>query len=460
MLLAGLICKGQDIDSITFKLVDSLNAQPIFHGAYFLHHSTDTLLKGTFVNGHLILARKDITQVGSVLRFKAANYNDYVYLPKDRDTVSSQVIMFKSRGTLIDEVVVDAKKPLITSDIDKIAYHVQLDPDSKFLSVLYMLQKLPFVSLGADESPLLKGSSNFLVLLDNRKSSLFAPNNLREALKTIPAANVLRIEVMTDPPARYESEGYAGIINIVTTKRLDDGYNGSVNLNASNFYSGGSSSINFRRGKFGMTFFGGLNYERTARNSVDSKIASAAVNRDQKGNYQTHGAPINSNILLSYEIDSLNLLTANFGLSSNKTKTITEADVVSAMMEQQIDRYSFQLNEENTARNWDANISYQRNFKNNKNKMLSFLYRYYNTKNEAAIANNSTGSLTSYAASYRQDVVDRQKENAIQIDYVHPLKKVTIETGALYTYRDLQSNFATTAGDGLTIDELEKKTRY
>lgn len=116
------------------------------------------------------------------------------------------------------------------------------------------------MSLGPNEDPLLKGSSNFLVLLDNKKSSLFSSNNLREALKTIPAANVLRIEVMTDPPARYESEGYAGIINIVTLKRLEDGYNGSVNLNASHFISGGSASLNFRKSKFGLTYFGGLNF--------------------------------------------------------------------------------------------------------------------------------------------------------------------------------------------------------
>lgn len=454
-MLVSMICKSQQVDSIEFRILDSLNSTPIHQGQYYLFDSTDTLYAGTFTNGRLTFAKASIKHLGTKIKFIAKTYFDYVHSFIDLDSAVKQDILLQSRGRSLEEVVVNARKPLIKNDIDKITYNVQLDPDSKFLSLLHLMQKLPLVSLGPNETPLLKGSTDFLVLLDNRKSSLFSPNNLREALKTIPAANVLRIEVMTDPPARYESEGYAGIINIVTLKRLEDGYNGSVNLNASNFISGGSTSLNFRKGKFGLTFFSGLNYERTARNPFDSKTQSSSININQDGISQTHSTPKNSSILLSYEIDSLNLLTANFGLSDTKSRTRTTADVISEAFNQEPKLYSFNLYQENQSLDWDANLSYQRNFKHNKNRMLSLLYRYNNSRNDGDINSLGTQSSNAPSQNYIQDITDRQKENAIQIDYVHPLKKITIETGAIYTHRNLYSGFATESSERLDDDGMK-----
>lgn len=440
-LLLSTIGKAQQTDSVEFRILDSLNFTPVLKGHYFLLRITDTLLSGTFSDGRVRLAKTSLGHGAKKIKFITDTHFEHIHTFHGAEAPDVQDIFLISRGTSIESVEVSSRKSLITSDVDKISYNVQLDPDSKFLSLLHLMQKLPLVSLGPNETPLLKGSSNFLVLLDNRKSSLFTSNNLREALKTIPAANVLRIEVMTDPPARYESEGYAGIINIVTLKRLEDGYNGSVNLNASNFISGGSASLNFRKGKFGLTYFGGLNFERTARNPFDSRTMSSSASIYQNGTNQIHNTPKNSSILLSYEIDSLNLVTANFSLSASDSRASTRADATSIIAEGAPEHYSFHLLQEDKSLDWDAHLSYQRNFRNNKSRMLSLLYRYNDSRNDADIDNITSRTSRTGFPSYSQDILDRHKESSIQIDYIHPLKKVTIETGIIYTHRDLHSDF-------------------
>ncbi len=125
-------------------------------------------------------------------------------------------------------VEITAAKSLIKREVDRISYDVQADPDSKGLSALDMMRKVPLLSVDGNDNIKLKGSGNYKILINNRESALVAKNP-SDILKSMPGTNIDRIEVITTPPAKYDAEGLAGIINIVTKKITDEGYNVGIN---------------------------------------------------------------------------------------------------------------------------------------------------------------------------------------------------------------------------------------
>lgn len=139
---------------------------------------------------------------------------------------------------MLKEVTVDAQKPLVTMDVDKLTYDVASDPDAKILRLSEMMGKVPLISVDGDGNIEMNGTKKFLILQNGRKTAV--TRNPKEVLRSLPAEMVKSIEVITSPGARYDAEGIGGVINIVmrsqyeghlTTLSADAGttaYNGSV----------------------------------------------------------------------------------------------------------------------------------------------------------------------------------------------------------------------------------------
>ncbi|MDE6779149.1 MAG: carboxypeptidase regulatory-like domain-containing protein, partial [Alistipes sp.] len=134
-------------------------------------------------------------------------------------------------GVAIDDVVITVQKPLVTSDAEKLTYSVENDPDAASSTLEEIIRKVPQLSLDAEGNILLNGSSDYKVLLNGHNSSMFSGNNLKEIIKSMPASQIKRIEVVTNPSMKYEADGASGIINRITAKKNDmNGYNGSVHF--------------------------------------------------------------------------------------------------------------------------------------------------------------------------------------------------------------------------------------
>ena len=133
-------------------------------------------------------------------------------------------------GNELAEAVVEAQKPLIKSDMDKITYNMDADPEAISSNLLDMLRKVPMITVDAEENVQLNGQSNYKILMNGKSSSMLSGKNLKDVLKGIPANTVKNIEVITNPSSKYEAEGVGGIINIVTTRKELSGIVGSVGL--------------------------------------------------------------------------------------------------------------------------------------------------------------------------------------------------------------------------------------
>ncbi len=179
---------------------------------------------------------------------------DILITPKE-NAVDLGNIALRAAVTNIEGVEILADKQRVEYRIDKKVVNVSQDIMADGASVVTALENVPSVQVDIEGNVTLRGSESFTVLIDGRPSVLQGT----EALQQIPASAVERLEIITNPSARYDPDGLAGIINVVMKKQQKPGYNGIINASAGTGkkYSA-DMLLNYRTGK--VNLFVGGNY--------------------------------------------------------------------------------------------------------------------------------------------------------------------------------------------------------
>ncbi|WP_426668874.1 outer membrane beta-barrel protein [Mucilaginibacter sp. McL0603] len=383
------------------------------------------------------------------------------------NTIDIGKVSLSPSSSQLKEVSVTAARPLMKQEVDRIAYDVQADPDSKALSVLDMMRKVPLLTVDGNDNIQLKGNSNYKILINGKESALVAKNP-SDVLKAMPSTNIEKIEVITTPPAKYDAEGLSGIINIITKKNADQGYNIGFNSRFNSVFGAGYN-INgtLKQGKFGMSLFAGFgsNGDLTtgfgnSQNISNGKttIEQTGTNR-QKGNFHYGGTE------LSYEIDTLNLITASVDLFGNdqhqNSNQVSKTETLGTPAQGYIpvEGYTLQNINHGTFTGFDASINYQLGFKKSKDELLTFSYKYSYAPNKQFNDNVFSDRFNYQYPDYQQYNDAGDKDHTIQVDYASPLTKtISIEAGAKAILRDNYSNYHVDDRDSLTQQYMTNDT--
>ena len=339
----------------------------------------------------------------------------------------------------LGEAVVVAQKPLMEVKPDRLVYNAEQDVTNAGGTAQDVLRKAPLLAIDGDDNVTMRGNSNFKVLINNKPSPTLAAN-LKEALKSIPADQIKSVEVITTPPAKYDGEGTAGIINIVLKKGAKQGLNGTVGANAGTRGSNGNGSLNFRQGKFNFTssLNGGLNYNnRSSSNS--EQITYRSTRNDtlrQDGTGRSTGYYGSGSLGLDYdpaEHHSLSLNGSFFsyggtGQSGNVNRYTTPLPGFGPV---------FLRDTRSTYQGGNAEVTgtYTRTYKQERREWSTILqYAYNGNRNgyEFNQFNNSEQPRDVGQASYRERSLTRLPghEYTLQSDYTLPLgEKKTLEFG-------------------------------
>ncbi|WP_313380061.1 outer membrane beta-barrel family protein [Proteiniphilum saccharofermentans] len=366
-----------------------------------------------------------------------------VEISSSQNPVDLGEIEMTESSTELDELSVTAQAPLVKVDIDKLTYNAKDDPESSTSSVLDLLRKVPLVTVDGEDEIQLKGSTNFKIYLNGKPSNMIS-SNPSEVLKSMPANSVKDVEVITDPGAKYDAEGIGGIINIVTDKRADDGYSGSVGGNADTFGGyGGNAYLATKYGKFGFTGNAGYySFRRPESESSFFREETDPVNTlSLDGTNKSDGGGLYLSGALSFEPDTLNL----FNLSVSRFGGSYNSLSVQEALSEGARPYSYNTRSNSTGDYGGMNLSvdYQRSFKR-KGEMLTASYRYEHNPNDSEYDSkyeNVIGEFY-YPDGYQQKSVNNAggSEHTGQIDYVNPLNgKHNIEAGLKYIFRDNSS---------------------
>ena len=351
--------------------------------------------------------------------------------PANNSVVNLGRIILSPTSSQLKEVEVTAQKQLIKQDIDKITYDVEADPESKTMTALDMLRKVPLVTVDAEDNIQLKGSGSYRVLVNGKTSSLFV-RDPKEVLKSMPANTIKNIEVITNPPAKYEAEGVGGIINIITVKKTLGGYNGSVNLGARTpvgYNVGGY--LTAKTGKFGFSGYYGHNYNESpaTENNLfrDDYIRKMRLN--QRGINDNRGTFNYLDGNLSYELDSLNLITGNFSFNvSNSSSNLTQQVLNSSYSGEPGLSYARYNKGAFQWRGYDVGLDYQRSFRKNKEQLFTLSYKFNNggTDSDTDFRLEYTDRPLVYSNTQNDGT---SAEHTVQADYVQPIGKNNLEIG-------------------------------
>ncbi len=442
LFILGIQGIAQSKQTIRFTVTDSSTNESIRKGRIYLTFEKDTISSFAFTEGSFLIDCSVLSRGSKILTIECPKYTivRLDLFPNTCLTNNTFTIKLNKAAFLLKEVIVTSS--LIRQDIDKITYNVVSDEERKELSLLEFMPKLPFVSLSSEDKLLFKGKENFLVLLNGRRSSMFSNRVLRESLKAIPANNISKIEIFTDIPAKYENEGYSCVINIITLKNPADGYNGSINSNVGTFISGVSSVFNVKKKKFGITVGLGKSVEQTPFNSEYTETVTKSSIIIQKGENKINSASNYINFLPSYEIDSLNLITFDVGVGNTTQKNLKNIYVdQSSTNTNQNGSYYFDQSQNEISDNLQLNFNYQRNFKNKKDRLLTFSYLFNHNKENNNQSTTIAKSVNYFSNNSSQFSNTIQSNRSYQIDYVLPLLRSRLEVGTKHIYRNMSSDF-------------------
>ena len=218
-------------------------------------------------------------------------------------------------GTALGEAIVIGTKPVVEIRPDRMVYNAEQDVTNAGGTAADVLRKAPLLAVDGDGNVKMRGSGNFRVLVNNKPSPTPA-SNLAEALKAIPAEQIKSVEIITTPPAKYDGEGTAGIINIVLKKGVEQGLNGRVGTSFGNRNSSLNGSLNFKTKKLGFTSSGGTGAwygpNRTELLRL-GKLDGSTLSQRGTGDYG--GRWLNAAVGLDYDLTATQSLSLAAGLN-------------------------------------------------------------------------------------------------------------------------------------------------
>ena len=222
----------------------------------------------------------------------------------------------KDAPTAVEGVVIRSDATAMRTDIDRRSYSVANDLSAKTGSISDALRNVPSVEVDVQGNVSLRGDPNVTILIDGKPSGMFNGDNRADALQQLPADQIDRVEVMTNPSAAYRPDGSAGIINLITKKSQKPGVTGTVraNVGPEGRFNGGISATR-REGKLTLSGDASYRYDRQeVTSTVDRQSLSATgatvLDSDQTAEVLNKGGALSLRTGVDYDLDKKTRLSA------------------------------------------------------------------------------------------------------------------------------------------------------
>ncbi len=348
---------------VTGKIVEQSTKEPMEFVNIALYQDS-TLLKGVLSDKDGAFSIFDIKEGNYFLEISFIGFETIktpIFSIAADVQIDKGIISISPSIHTLGGVEVSEEKSLMETAIDKKIYNVGKDIMSTSGSVSQILENIPSVSVGVDGIVTLRGSANVTILINGRPSSMMRLNSAN-ALQQIPASTIERIEIITNPSAKYKPDGTAGIINIVLKKDTKMGLNGTLTANAgTNDRYNSSISLNYKPGKLNIYGNYGFRQDYRIRTSTDFRlIRDSSQNLISKYDYnnvanyrpQSHTASLG----MDYDINSKNTIGVSGDYFYVDFLQTEEANTsISDSSEQIIN--NFNRNRLNNEYEWDKEIA-------------------------------------------------------------------------------------------------------
>ncbi len=436
--------EGQVLDSSSMKPMEyvsvrlfSLPDSSVATGIY-----TDTLGK---------FALDGISPGSYYLRISFAGYRDKVISGLTFDAGNPKrdlgVIGLAINSELqLNEVTITAHQDILKTGIDKKVYNVDQDLSSRSGTVTDILNNVPSIQVDQDGNIILRGDANVTILIDGRPSSLSGGNG-KSLLDALPANSIERIEVVTNPSAKYDPDGTSGIINIVLKKNKLKGVNGTAGVTAgTGKLLNANGSFAYRNAKFNVYTNYSLQYREGYRNnyglleqSFGDSLSRLQQNRDGTDLRNSNTLRVGSDFYLSERQTLGVILTGNL---QERTRTGNLQNELYTNNEVLVRKWERLSRDPSYDRNADATLYYQLDFPEERGSLNFNLNQSFGQERTSGYYEENYYNLDGTyndLAPLNQQLFNREKNNitTVMLDYVRNYKnKSRMELGAKTIIRD------------------------
>ena len=439
------VLRGQSIE-ISGEVIESQSRQPLELATVVI----SDLKTADVING---------TTTSSDGRFKVTSSKSEVYIEvhfigfvskviedfEIRDgKVDLGTILLSADGEILDEVIVRAEKSSTEFKLDKRVFNVGQDLASTGASALEVLNQVPSVNVNIEGDISLRGSTGVQILINGKPSVVASEQG--NTLGTITADMIDKIEVITNPSAKYEAEGTSGIINIVIKKEERKGLNGSVSVNTGIPHNHSIGlSVNRRTEKFNLFSQFGIGYRELPRDRE-------SINHDLLTNTKVFSEGTEYRNEQFYNI----ILGTDYYV--NKSNIITLSGSFAYEVEDQPSRTNFVFEDENgnpesewfrsevtqaTNPKYQFELQYKRDFQDHKDHNLLFsAIGHFFGKDQSSEFENIVLEGPYDQGDQRTQTNFNEAKFTFQLDYTRPFNDSwTLETGVHYVLTDVGNDY-------------------
>ncbi|MGL5113551.1 MAG: TonB-dependent receptor, partial [Flavobacterium sp.] len=452
---------------VTGKVIEKTSKQPLEYATITLKNTTNPkIIAGGVTNskGDFSVDVQEGTYniIIEFISFKPIELNQKVIA----SNLALGTIGLSEDANQLNEVVVRAEKTTVEIKLDKKVYNVGSDIMVKGGTVSDVLDNIPSVAVDAEGNVSLRGNESVRILIDGKPSNAI---NITEALRLIPADAIEKVEVITNPSARYDAEGGGGLLNIILKKGKNQGFNGT--FIASTGYPdnhGISGTLNYKTEKFNLFTTQGYNYRNNPGNGLNNSKyfdANGAIKnyvyeeRENDRLSKTYNGTAGIEWYINKSTSWTNSI--NYRKSNGKNKDNVFQDNYDKDFDYLFTRN--RLNKENSdSKNFEYASNFIKNFKKEGHKLSVDVSISSNKDLNAAIITDKTTNSALVSLDDSRNNQD-QRRNLFVIDYVLPLGKgQQFEAGYRGDFTNLNTDYAVNASGstvGIFTNFLEYKEK-
>ena len=430
---------AQSSAKITGKVTDETkNALPGIT-ASLLRVKDSSLVKAAFTDKEGIYTFETVKDGAYLISITGIgykkSYSDVLEI-KAGTEVSTPAITMLPEVKGLKEVTVNGKKPMFEQKPDKLVVNVEASPTNAGANVLEVLEKSPGITVDKDGNISLKGKAGVQVFIDGKPAYLSGAD-LANYLRNMQGSQLEQIEIMTNPPAKYDAAGNSGIINIKTKKSKQFGYNGSISTGyTQGRYQRYTNSFNFNYRKNKINFFSNGNFnvrnsfqELKIQRSFSDKSTQKLVSLfEQESNMIHNNKSLNGKAGIDYYVNKKTTLglTLNGFYSPGKFNNISDINIFDPSRTLQ----SKTLGEARNTSTWKhlgSNFNFRHVFDTTGKELTADAdVLFYNAANTQQLFNqyfDAQGITSAIPDTLLGKLPQQINIYSIKTDYVHPFKK-------------------------------------
>jgi len=442
--------------TVTGMVVDSETQTPLEFATITLFSIRDSSIAGGIITdeaGKFLLETKAGRYFAKIEFIGYQPFTiDEVKLGRDNLTADLGTIQLSGDAEMLEEVEVVGEKSTFTMSLDKRVFNVGKDLTSSGANAAEILDNVPSVTVDVEGNVELRGSSNVRVLINGKPSGMIGVGDTR-GLRNLAGGVIDRIEVITNPSARYDAEGMAGIINIILKEERAGGLNGSFDLNVGHpeLY-GAAVNLNYRKAKFNFFTTYGLRYNNSpGKGKLFQEFTqdSTTFITDQDRNFDRNGLSHNFRFGSDYFFNEKSILTLAFNYNvSDETNnnSVVYRDFIGSLDNPIGINDRREIEGEDDER-LEYEITYRKDFARKGQKFtVNFNYQDNNETESSDFVErllNPDGSLKGDPDIIQfSENAEGERRTILSADYIHPFgKDGKFEVGLRTSYREIKNDF-------------------